>query len=1034
MIKFNSLVFGLAAALCSAQTLDQSKAPNSYIFDTGMAKAGNYGGLIIPVAKAYAMWSDYKYLKTDGQPTPIPTGVQSASMYWEDTPGLIQEVSLIPGSTASGSKIKVNVNKGAGKGNAVIAFKVDGVIYWSWHVWVTDNPENGVAYGHGTETDAAGNPISIHYMDRNLGASAAGFLGNDWHRSGGLMYEWGRKDPFPPLVHKDATYYQITGEVGVMRHRQIDAQNTIPVEVRPFDDIEKNMAYAVKNPITYLINTDAAGNWFSNSRYRVAGASPNYMTWDLWSDNAKGGNSNGNSSNTALKNESRSYEIKSELDPCPAGWRVPSYLGRETQNNNLAFYGRHDWNNDDSVLANRQLFPDSMNPNLHGVKVYPGLGMDFSEAQSGARNIGILPVSGAYVYYPNAAAPAAPVGVMFQDNAANGGLWSSTFGYDGARIFSMISDPMRTNTSVGLHAIYNNITNPTKAGNAVRCMRDPNLNASNTFVTEYFASVKENFTEGLDTPNSYIVTNETMISIPVSKPFSVYNQMLSDQEMLSTDDLEGKIIWTTNTKLISRVFINLNPDDPRLSTLEVILKPGERGNAVIALKNGSKADRILWSWHIWAPESDPRSQVVTYTTENPVPTTYNFVNATVSKSPALTTVFMDRNLGALTDGLDDNKSNVLQYQWGRKDPLPALNTPQAQIFVPAAHPLAADVFGDRTSLMQYDPVSSFTYQYEYTVPYSEYGGTVSGSAQVKASVLYSIQNPLRFMYQQNIGALYDGGNHYANDLSKIKDWISHERAEATDRWGHGDRKSPFDPCPEGWRVPDVSSVKLYSGSKGSSPWYNGYNADAYGKSGVIQDQWHDVSQFYGGTVKSNGWELSGGSYNLGNFTKDGVRGELGGNKLTMDRTGVWTAAMADLRTGFALAMMFQGNKMQTGTGAYPQAAMGVRCAKDDPRLLGERPNKDNLKETLQNLPAALPKAAVLEEAEIKVYPNPFSAVFKIEGKEAASAEMYDMTGKLVLKSATGEGEINGAGLPNGIYLLKINTAKGKAVTKKMIKR
>ena len=81
-------------------------------------------------------------------------------------------------------------------------------------------------------------------MDRNLGAVSKSFLGNQWQKSGGLMYEWGRKDPFPPLVYKDADFYEISGEVGVLKHRQIDAVNTIPVQLRPFNEIEKNIQYS----------------------------------------------------------------------------------------------------------------------------------------------------------------------------------------------------------------------------------------------------------------------------------------------------------------------------------------------------------------------------------------------------------------------------------------------------------------------------------------------------------------------------------------------------------------------------------------------------------------------------------------------------------------------------------------------------------------------------------------------------------------------------------------------------------------------
>lgn len=100
----------------------------------------------------------------------------------------------------------------------------------------------------------------------------------------------------------------------------------------------------------------------------------------MWSDNAKGGNSNANSSSTVLSKESRTYELKSELDPCPNGFRVPSYYGRVTQNNNLSFFGRKsNWSNDDpTVLA--KILPNDLNTSLDGIKVYPGLGMDFTNA------------------------------------------------------------------------------------------------------------------------------------------------------------------------------------------------------------------------------------------------------------------------------------------------------------------------------------------------------------------------------------------------------------------------------------------------------------------------------------------------------------------------------------------------------------------------------------------------------------------------------------------------------------------------------
>ena len=76
------------------------------------------------------------------------------------------------------------------------------------------------------------------------------------------------------------------------------------------------------------------------------------------------------------------------------------------------------------------------------------------------------------------------------------------------------------------------------------------------------------------------------------------------------------------------------------------------GNALIAAK--SAGGSILWSWHIWAPESSIETN------------TYSLSSALV----------MDRNLGALKPAPESNYVDGscfgLFYQWGRKDPFPGM--------------------------------------------------------------------------------------------------------------------------------------------------------------------------------------------------------------------------------------------------------------------------------------------------------------------------------------------------------------------------
>ena len=266
----------------------------------------------------------------------------------------------------------------------------------------------------------------------------------------------------------------------------------------------------------------------------------------------------------------------------------------------------------------------------------------------------------------------------------------------------------------------------------------------------------------------------------------------------------------------------------------------------------------------------------------------------------------------------------------------------------------------------------------------------------------------------------------------MKDWVSNERGDADDRWGHAGKKSPFDPCPDGWRVPDVSFTHLYTGSKGNSPWYNSYNVDAYGKPGVIQDQWHDIANFYKGTAAgSNGWKFENPSFLIGNYPKDGIRGELGGNSVTLERTGVWTAALADMNTGFALAMQFEGSKMQSGTGVYPQAGMSVRCAKDEQRLLGVPVQRSNQTANTQIYQTLIPQP---ENRDLQVYPNPFKEVFYVPNTDAVNYEIYDFSGKLMLKGKIVDQKVSAQKMQNGIYVIKIIMKDGSAISKKMIKQ
>lgn len=153
------------------------------------------------------------------------------------------------------------------EGNAVIAVKdASDNILWSWHIWMTDYPQSQVYYnGAGT------------MMDRNLGATSAtpGDVG-----ALGLLYQWGRKDPFLGSS-------SISEVVGV-------ASTLIWPTPVASENASGTIDYAVANPTTFIIGNGENGDW-----YYAVGETIDDIRWT--------------DSNSA----------KTVYDPCPVGWRVP---------------------------------------------------------------------------------------------------------------------------------------------------------------------------------------------------------------------------------------------------------------------------------------------------------------------------------------------------------------------------------------------------------------------------------------------------------------------------------------------------------------------------------------------------------------------------------------------------------------------------------------------------------------------------------------------------------------------------------------
>ena len=131
---------------------------------------------------------DYRIQAVKGNSREPVGEVSAVEVLWETfgTDTAPQPGDLIAQVSYDSDKNTIAFSTGAEflKGNAAIAAKdAEGTILWSWHIWMTDKPKDQ-AYNNGAGT----------MMDRNLGATSAtpGSVG-----ALGLLYQWGRKDPFP---------------------------------------------------------------------------------------------------------------------------------------------------------------------------------------------------------------------------------------------------------------------------------------------------------------------------------------------------------------------------------------------------------------------------------------------------------------------------------------------------------------------------------------------------------------------------------------------------------------------------------------------------------------------------------------------------------------------------------------------------------------------------------------------------------------------------------------------------------------------
>jgi len=599
----------------------------------------------------------------------------------------------------------------------------------------------------------------------------------------------------------------------------------------------------------------------------------------------------------------------------------------------------------------------------------------------------------------------------------------------------------------------------------VRCIKDP-LYVVNEydFPTEYFRDevAYPTFTDGLENPNTYQIvkkTTESIIKIPINKAFSVHSEHLDNKQILKNtnyNNLKVNVHWTTNKDLIKHASISkTNPAslaEINNTFINVKITPNQSGNAIVTLHNGSIANPVYWSWHIWVTDSEVKT--VRYVTAEPNTAAYNYINY-VNDDHVIDSEFMDRNLGALDafpSVVNVNSPSVqelskikvsggMQYQWGRKDPIPSFINPDGSSY--------SIYLGNTNAAGQtsYTELNSGNYESRFVVPYNNYANNVVSTDKISDKVSkvlsYSVKNPLVFMIPSKQAPLHKNMQAYTNGT----DWLIDEANIASDRWGRADRKSPFDPCPEGWRVPDASHVDITPPRDfGRSPW--GRKERDRTKNEFL-NIWYKIEGFYKGkTIKSPqnqslGYVFEDAGYHIGNYPFTGARGYRNmtdghaiTSKVNERHMGVWTSAMGSALLGRPLALVIdKGNGAMSMFENYldPYFAMNCRCIKikttTDGKQEGAIPRlpipKYTVAQPAKPLAANTVQNMLKEEKTLKAYPNPVTDILMIDGEAGKEYfyQLYDKNGKMLKEGKFVNNQINISSLLPDIYLIRINNSK-----------
>lgn len=237
------------------------------------------------MANCYIVTSPGKYMfKADNQfnlgvglPIPPEINPDSAALVWQSMKNSVKSVELVKNENGI-PFIVFEINEA--NGNAVIAAIENGEIVWSWHIWMPD-------------VEIVSIPSSTGYEVMNLNLGALNDTPGD-ASSYGMLYQWGRKDPFPASATLTGTVETLSAPVYDIDNNPVTFSNS-----SWYNTNSNTLKYSIGNPTVVLSNYS---QYFTSRDWLAS----EYSDDSLW----------GNPEGKEVR--------KTCYDPSPAGWRIAS--------------------------------------------------------------------------------------------------------------------------------------------------------------------------------------------------------------------------------------------------------------------------------------------------------------------------------------------------------------------------------------------------------------------------------------------------------------------------------------------------------------------------------------------------------------------------------------------------------------------------------------------------------------------------------------------------------------------------------------